>query len=43
MVTMAHCLRVLIYEVNEFEHQLVEVREMPTEKKRRRACNSNVG
>ncbi len=27
------CLRVLIYEVNESEHQLVEVREMPTEKK----------
>ncbi|MGP8305486.1 NifB/NifX family molybdenum-iron cluster-binding protein [Vibrio sp. YIC-376] len=27
------CLRVLIYEVSAIEHQLVEVREMPTEKK----------
>lgn len=27
------CLRVLIYEVNATEHQLIEVREMPTEKK----------
>ncbi len=26
------CMRVLIYEVNESTHQLVEVREMPTEK-----------